>query len=226
MYEKLRRLIEMMEERHSLSDDDHAIWSTHPAFTERIRRLSQSKVMDEALDLYRQALRSRKGKHTQALDSWSSTFAFGLSWARFWAQEWLQGVPNLWNRVRNSFCSRPPDHRNRAPHQVQVVPANWRRNKGIAAGSLSVQKAISFRYGTGYASGWQMQNNHVYRADYSAYVQGNTGSPCARLLRDQPGARAPPEVKLFMWQLMHGRLWPADPSTSSASPSPSPAARR
>jgi hypothetical protein len=180
--------------------------------------------MDQALDLYRQALRSGKGKHTQALDSWSSTFAFGLSWARFWAQEWLQGVPNLWNRVRNSFCSRPPDHRNRAPHQVQVVPSNWRCNKGIAAGSLSVQKAISFRYGTGYASGWQMQNNHAYRADYSAYVQGNTGSPCARLLWDQPGAHAPPEVKLFMWQLMHGRLWPADPSASSASPPP--AARR
>ena len=30
----------------------------------------------------------------------------------------------------------------------QVVPASWRCNKGIVAGSLSVQKAILFRYGT------------------------------------------------------------------------------
>ena len=78
MFEKVR---EMVEGRHSVSDDDddHAIWSTHPPLTERIRRLSQAKAMDEALDLYSQALRSGKGKHTQALDSWSSTFAFGLS---------------------------------------------------------------------------------------------------------------------------------------------------
>ena len=78
MFEKVR---EMVEGRHSVSDDDddHAIWSTHPPLTERIRRLSQAKAMDEALDLYSQALRSGKGKHTQPLDSWSSTFAFGLS---------------------------------------------------------------------------------------------------------------------------------------------------
>jgi hypothetical protein len=90
-------------------DDDH---STHPPSMKRAQRLSLAKVMDEALDLYRQALRS--GKRTEALDSWSSTFTLGLSWGLFWADKWLQGVSNLWNSVRNSVRLRPPERYNRA----------------------------------------------------------------------------------------------------------------
>jgi hypothetical protein len=133
----------------------------------RVQHLSQAKVIDEALDVYRQALGSVN--RTEALDSWSSTFRLGLSWWRFWTEEWLQGVSNLWNSVRNSVRLRPPERhscarnlsRNSRTVAQAAVPTNGRCNKGIVGQSLPVQQDIYQTAGTGagYASGWQLQNH-------------------------------------------------------------------
>ncbi|CAO2206762.1 unnamed protein product [Urochloa humidicola] len=62
-----------------------SVHDTHPTYATRVQALSQAKVMDEALDLYRQAVRSGKG--TEALDSWKSMFHFALSWWLYWRSQ-------------------------------------------------------------------------------------------------------------------------------------------
>ncbi|CAO2206723.1 unnamed protein product [Urochloa humidicola] len=64
-----------------------SVHDTHPEDETRAQALSQAKVMDEALELYRRAVRSGKG--TEGLDSWKSTLHYALSWWQYWTDKWL-----------------------------------------------------------------------------------------------------------------------------------------
>lgn len=175
-----------------------SVHDTHPICATRGRVLSQAKVMDEALDLYRQAIRS--GRVPEALDSWKSTFDFALSWWLYWTSEW--SLPVLWNRIRNSIGFPPPNRRIcgvrsttrswvRNSHAVahHAAPANMRWNRDIIVGSLVVQQEIYYQQsGTkGYPSGLQLQSD----------VLDNVG-----------------KAKFVMWQHLHGRLWTMDPKSN------------
>ncbi|CAO2169059.1 unnamed protein product [Urochloa humidicola] len=62
-----------------------SVHDTHPECATRAQALSQAKVMDEALDLYREAVRSGKG--VEGLDSWKSTLKYAHSWWIYWTHK-------------------------------------------------------------------------------------------------------------------------------------------
>ncbi|CAO2184524.1 unnamed protein product [Urochloa humidicola] len=202
-------MIEKMSKRLGSDYDD--LTATHPPHLIRAQKLMQTKVMNEALELYVQALRSGKFS-TRPLDSAASALKLQLACCKFYIDEWLQGVwasllpRNLWDHVKNSV-------RNSSTVMVYLAQTNSRWIRDIVGRSSSLLAQAIYRnlsFGIRNASGWQLHNNHIdntfffsQRTMQGAHCanrmvfHGDIGSPCANL------PWAPPEVKHLVWLLLH-----------------------
>ncbi|KAF8676512.1 hypothetical protein HU200_046944 [Digitaria exilis] len=141
----------------------------HPPRMIRGQKLLHTKVMNEALELYAQALRS--GKSSGPLDSLASALKLQLACCKFWIVNWLRGVwaslplPNLWNCARDSVRGS----------NAMALPANKRWSQDIAR-SLQHDDVLD----DAFLSQWNMPGAYCANSALRVIFQGDMGSSCAK----------------------------------------------